>query len=150
MQWPASSPTIISRAPQTPVAPEPSATPDPPTNSLQYLQHGPGSSSLARGDAAASSSLPRRASREFLGSATGRCSGDWCVQCRFLSDLQICHCLEVAVAHPVLTLLWVVLNLLCSCLVVRWCNYSFWKWHSWLKAFIGEAVKWCNAETRHL
>lgn len=74
-RWPASPPTVISRAPQTPAAPDPSAAPDPPTKGLRYLQRCPGSSSLARGDAAVSSSLPRWAPTEFLGFSTRRCSG---------------------------------------------------------------------------
>lgn len=137
-RWPASPPSVLSRAPQTPAAPDVSAPPDPPTGSLQYLQHGPGS--LVRGDAAASSSLPHWAPGEFLGSAAHRCLGDPCPWCRFLPDLRICWFSEAAVAHPVLTLLWVVMNLFCSCLVVRRCNCSFWKGHSWVRAFIGGAV----------
>lgn len=59
---------------------------------------------------------------------------------RFLPSLRIHRCSEAAVARPVLMSLWVVLNLLCSCLVVKWCNCSFWKWHSWLRAVSGEAL----------
>jgi len=116
-RWPASPPAAISGTPWTPATPDASTAPDLPANGRRYLQHGLGSSSLARGDAAASCSLPCQAPREVLGSSARRCSGDPCARCRFLPGLRVCRFLEAVVAHPVLMVLWVVLNLLCSCLV---------------------------------